>query len=178
MRHVSIAQLFEDNRDRLLLHWLENPDSDQRIELKSNNVYGADVVGHINVIHPERLQVMGQAEAEWAARIGERRFGQQVQDLLTARPPAMIIAMDEAMESSYCSNAACAAAIEITRVGPDGAPRRTAEGNTAKACTKVRQAATTSPGTSNGSMTWRKRCQLFAPWVAAARSSAGSIPVI
>lgn len=128
MRHVSIAQLFEDNRDRLLLHWLENPDSDQRIELKSNNVYGADVVGHINVIHPERLQVMGQAEAEWAARIGERRFGQQVQDLLTARPPAMIIAdgltppasMLEACQISgtpvFVTPKPCSAVIDILRI--------------------------------------------------------------
>ena len=92
MRHISLAQLYEDNREKLLLNWVENTQVDRRIELKISNNYGADVVGHINVIHPERLQVMGQAEYEWATRIGERRFGQQLNDLLTATPPAMIIA--------------------------------------------------------------------------------------
>ena len=35
---------------------------------------------------------MGQAEYDWAMRIGERRFGQLFIDLLSARTPAMIVA--------------------------------------------------------------------------------------
>lgn len=92
MRHISLAQLYEDNREKLLLSWVAGDSADSRIELKISNNYGADVVGHINIIHPERLQVMGQAEYEWAVRIGERRFGQQFADLLNAQPPAVIIA--------------------------------------------------------------------------------------
>lgn len=92
MRHISLTQLYEDNREKLLLNWVENQQTDRRIELKVSNNYGADVVGHINTIHPERLQVMGLAEYDWATRIGERRFAQQIQDLLYALPPAMIIA--------------------------------------------------------------------------------------
>jgi HPr kinase/phosphorylase len=69
-----------------------NPRAERRIELKASNNYGADVVGHINVIHPERLQVLGQAEQDWANRIGERRFAQMFRDLLGAQPPAVIVA--------------------------------------------------------------------------------------
>ena len=92
MRHISLAQLYEDNREKLLLSWVTGHSADSLIELKISNNYGADVVGHINIIHPERLQVMGQAEYDWAVRIGERRFGQQCADLLIAHPPAVIIA--------------------------------------------------------------------------------------
>lgn len=92
MRHISLVQLYEDNREKLLLKWIVGQHSDCRIELKASNNYGADVVGHINVIHPERLQVMGQAEYDWAIRIGERRFGQMFQDLLEAQSPAVIVA--------------------------------------------------------------------------------------
>ena len=42
----------------------------------------------------------------------------------------------------------------MTRVGPAGAPRRTAEGNTAKSCTKDRQNVIARPGTSSGKMMW------------------------
>lgn len=91
MRHISLVQLYEDNREKLLLNWVIGQQSDCRIELKAANNYGADVVGHINVIHPERLQVMGQAEYDWAMRIGERRFGQMFQDLLEAQSPAVIV---------------------------------------------------------------------------------------
>lgn len=92
MRHISLVQLYEDNREKLLLNWALNHQSDRRIEIKLSNNYGADVVGHVNIIHPERLQVLGQAEYEWAQRIGERRFGQMFQDLLSAQPPAVIVA--------------------------------------------------------------------------------------
>ena len=94
MRHISLVQLYEDNRDKLRLDWVVGQQSDCRIELKAANNYGADVVGHINVIHPERLQVIGQAEYDWAMRIGERRFGQMFEDLLEARSPAVIVADD------------------------------------------------------------------------------------
>lgn len=92
MHHISLVQLFEDNREKLLLSWLIGQQAERRIEIKQSNNYGADVVGHINIIHPERLQVLGQAEYEWAERIGERRFGQMFQDLLAAQPPAVIVA--------------------------------------------------------------------------------------
>jgi len=65
---------------------------DRRVEIKAASNYGADVVGHINIVHPERMQVMGQAEYDWAVRIGEGRFAQHFKDLLLAEPPAVIIA--------------------------------------------------------------------------------------
>lgn len=92
MRHISLAQLYKDNREKLMLAWMLGEDNDRRIEIKESNNYGADVVGHINIIHPERLQVMGKAEYDWACRIGERRFGQMLNDLLAAQPPGVIVA--------------------------------------------------------------------------------------
>jgi len=92
VRQLGITQLYEDNREKLLLHWNIAPQSDRAIEIKGSNSYGADLVGHINIIHPERLQVMGQAEYDWALRIGERRFGQMFTDLLSAEPPGVIVA--------------------------------------------------------------------------------------
>ena len=92
MRTLSLDQLFEDNRETLLLNWLFGHSTDRKVELKAASAYGADVVGHINVIHPERLQVVGQAEHEWALRIGERRFTQLFNELLAASAPAVIVA--------------------------------------------------------------------------------------
>lgn len=92
MRHIRFEQLYEDNREKLLFSWVLAHQSERRIELKAVSNYGADVVGHINIIHPERLQVLGQAEYDWAMRIGERRFGQMFTDLLAANTPAVIVA--------------------------------------------------------------------------------------
>lgn len=93
MSDISLSQLFEDNREKLSLDWVNQLTSASRsIELKAAHNYGADVVGHINVVHPERLQVMGQAEYEWAMRVGKRAFVKLVKDLFNAGTPAVIVA--------------------------------------------------------------------------------------
>jgi hypothetical protein len=75
VRHVNLVQLYEDNREKLLLNWHIGQNADRRIEIKGSNSYGADLVGHINIIHPERLQVLGLAEYDWAMRIGNAASG-------------------------------------------------------------------------------------------------------
>ena len=61
LRHISLVQLYEDNREKLMLNWVIGQRVDRRIGIKVCSNYGADVVGHINIIHPERLQVMAQS---------------------------------------------------------------------------------------------------------------------
>ena len=51
-RHISLIQLYEDNREKLMLNWVIGQRVDRRIEIKLSSNYGADVVGHINIIHP------------------------------------------------------------------------------------------------------------------------------
>jgi len=126
--HISLNQLYEDNREKLLLNWVAGQRIDRRIEIKGSSNYGADVVGHINVIHPERMQVMGRAEYDWAMRIGERRFTHQCRELLQAEPPAVIVAdgltpPDALLEACKASDTPlilspkhCSAVIELLRI--------------------------------------------------------------
>ena len=127
-RHIRLNQLYEDNREKLLLNWVAGQSVDRRIEIKGSSTYGADVVGHINVIHPERMQVMGRAEYDWAMRIGERRFNNQFNELLQAEPPAVIVAdgltpPDSLLEACTASNTPlilspkhCSAVIDLLRI--------------------------------------------------------------
>lgn len=92
MQKISVAQLFEDHRERLQLAWISAANVDRHIELKVTANYGADVVGHLNLIHPERLQVIGEAEIDWATRKNPERLKRLIADLLRAGPPALIVA--------------------------------------------------------------------------------------
>ncbi|QWT46947.1 HPr(Ser) kinase/phosphatase [Azospira inquinata] len=93
MRKISIAQLFEDHRERLALEWVAALGSERFIDLKRRgNNYGADLVGHLNVIHPERLQVIGFAEQAWLTKANPERLKNQMQDMFAAEPPAVIVA--------------------------------------------------------------------------------------
>lgn len=95
MHKISIAQLYEDHRERLQLVWVSAKSIDRHVELKDTGNYGADVVGHLNLIHPERLQVLGKAEFAWAGRKNPERLSRLMVDLLAAKPPALIAADDQ-----------------------------------------------------------------------------------
>ena len=62
----------------------------------------------------------------------------------------MIIAIAEAMRVVVLLEGRLYAAIEMTRVGPAGAPSSTADGNTENACTNDRQKQIARPGASSG----------------------------
>lgn len=127
LRRMSVAQLYEDHREKLKLSWVVASGKDRLIELKQQGNYGADVVGHLNLIHPERLQVIGEAEIAWAQRVNPDRLRQQVGDLLGALPPAVIIAdglevmpqvreiCERTQTPLFTSPKPCSAVIELLR---------------------------------------------------------------
>ncbi|MBI4742224.1 MAG: HPr kinase/phosphorylase [Betaproteobacteria bacterium] len=127
MRRFSVAQLYEDHREKLKLTWVAAVGHDRQIELRQQGNYGADVVGHLNLIHPERLQVVGEAEEAWALRVNPERLRQQIGDLLESRPPAMIVAdgrpvLQQIMDACeltqtplFASPKPCSAVIELLR---------------------------------------------------------------
>jgi len=127
-RRFSIAQLYEDHRDKLRLAWVAAIGVDRQIELKERGNYGADIVGHLNVIHPERLQVIGDAEVNWARRVQPQRLDQQLRDLMEAKPPALIVADGHEIAPiirEYCeatktplfsSPKPCSAVIDLLRI--------------------------------------------------------------
>jgi HPr kinase/phosphorylase len=92
VRHVNLVQLYEDNREKLLLNWHIGQNADRRIEIKGSNSYGADPgwshqhhsPGATSGSRPGRVR-LGHAHRE-------RRFGQMFADLLSAKPPAVIVA--------------------------------------------------------------------------------------
>lgn len=90
---LIVAQLFERNRERLQLTWLGG-DLNRPIAVNRDDVSPADLIGHLNLIHPERVQVLGSPEIIWYKRhLGDpqEHIFQQVID---ARPPAIIVADD------------------------------------------------------------------------------------
>jgi len=92
MRQISIVQLFEDHQDKLSMTWVAAQGSERSIEIRERGNYGADVVGHLNVIHPERLQVIGHAEQQWLSRVNPEKLKAQMNDIFAAQPPAVIVA--------------------------------------------------------------------------------------
>lgn len=128
MQEISLQQLFEDHRDKLALNWEIADGAKRHISLKESGNYGADVIGHMNLIHPERLQVIGSAEIAWLTRISSAQFAKQVGELLSALPAALIVSdglpvpgiLRELCETTqtplFTSPKPCAAVIDQLRI--------------------------------------------------------------
>lgn len=92
MKELSVAQLYEEYKDSLALNWVGSVGCNRSIRLMEKDAYGSDIVGHLNIIHPERLQVVGTAEQKWSLRTRATRRQSVYEDLCQAAPPAIIVA--------------------------------------------------------------------------------------
>jgi HPr kinase/phosphorylase len=52
----------------------------------------ADLIGHLNLMHPDRLQVIGAPEVAWATRQSQAKVAHHMHEIFNARPPAIIFA--------------------------------------------------------------------------------------
>ncbi len=88
---LIVAQLFERNRERLQLSWVGGT-LNRPIAVNRDDVSPADLIGHLNLIHPDRVQVLGSPEIIWYKRhIGGK--GEHIfQQIISEHPPAVIVA--------------------------------------------------------------------------------------
>lgn len=72
MPHLSIARLFEDNREKLKLTWAGGRTGGNR-DLSSELIKGSTkgLIGHLNFIHPNWIQVLGTTEVEYLRKLDQ-----------------------------------------------------------------------------------------------------------
>jgi HPr kinase/phosphorylase len=88
---LIVAQLFEKNRERLKLTWIGGT-LNRPIAVNRDDVSPADLIGHLNLIHPDRVQVLGSPEIIWYKRHLGDPHEHIFQQVIDARPPAIIVA--------------------------------------------------------------------------------------
>ena len=70
MPRLSIARLFEDNREKLKLTWSAGRGGGAK-DLNSEVIKGSTkgLIGHLNFIHPNWIQVLGSTEVDYLERL-------------------------------------------------------------------------------------------------------------
>lgn len=91
MQPLTVAQLLEHNRSKLQLEWVCGALTATicAVQKKTSLV---DLVGHLNLIHPCRIQVLGTPEINWANRQPAEKVIHHLGEIIAARPPAFIVA--------------------------------------------------------------------------------------
>lgn len=90
-RKLSIAEVFDAQRSTLGLAHVCG-DMNRVIGTPHEDVSPADIVGHLNIIHPERIQVYGAPEQSWSMNQPSEKFRYQIREIVGSHCPAMIVA--------------------------------------------------------------------------------------
>ena len=88
---LSIQELFDDNLEALKLSWLGGQAGANGV-IVGDAVSAADQIGHLNLIHPGRIQIFGHEEVSYLAHISEQSRLAQTRELVAGKPPALIMA--------------------------------------------------------------------------------------
>ncbi len=96
VRQVSIEKLFAENETRLGLDWLAGRQGGNRVltgEMELKPTIGQ--VGHMNLIHPFRVQIIGAAEAAYLRGLPAAALRESIGRLFTRELAAIIVANGE-----------------------------------------------------------------------------------
>jgi HPr kinase/phosphorylase len=91
---LDVQTLFEHNAEALKLSFLTGHAGASR-KISGPSTESADLIGHLNLIHPNRIQVLGTAEVAYYNRLDPQRKNYLTAELLAGKPPAIIVADDE-----------------------------------------------------------------------------------
>jgi HPr kinase/phosphorylase len=91
MLQISVAQLYEDNREKLGLAWIGGKAGGATL-LRHDSTEVATLVGHLNLIHPNRIQVLGNHEIAHLAGFDEAELFRLLGNVFAVSPAAIIVA--------------------------------------------------------------------------------------
>ena len=92
MLQVNVTRLHEDNREALALAWVAGRDSSAAVRREA--AASAALIGHLNLTHPNSIQIIGAYEAKLAARHDAARRADLAERLIAAAPTVVIFADD------------------------------------------------------------------------------------
>src|SRR5436190_5683896 len=114
MQQVEVARLHDDNREALSLTWVAGRDNASAVRREA--AASASLIGHLNLTHPNAIQVVGAYEAATLEAHLERLFGAAPAAVIVAdgvaTPPALLQAAAKAHTPLFTSPYPAARVIE------------------------------------------------------------------
>jgi HPr kinase/phosphorylase len=88
---LTVQDLIDDNIGDISFRWIAGQTAAQRA-IPDDGMAAADLVGHLNLIHPSRVQVFGEEEIAYYERMDKRRRASLMDELLLGGVPAILLA--------------------------------------------------------------------------------------
>ncbi len=95
---ITVAELFREASERLQLVWRAGREGGDRL-LTSDTVQKPSLalIGHLNFVHPNRVQVLGCAEMDYLRRLSPEALRQAIDNLFSTELAAVVVANGEAV---------------------------------------------------------------------------------
>ncbi len=114
MLQVNVAQLHEDNREALSLAWIGGREG--RTVVRRESAAAAALIGHLNLTHPNSVQVIGAHEADSIGALIDRLFAPVPAALILADgvtpPPALVAGAERTQTPLFATPLPAARVIE------------------------------------------------------------------
>lgn len=93
---VTVDKLFRDNADALDLTWLGGHDGGRR-SLTSESLHKSNLapIGHLNLVHPNRVQVLGSPEMDYLRKLSVDALEEALHHLFSTELAAVVVADGE-----------------------------------------------------------------------------------
>lgn len=96
-RRLTAQELFDAQANRLKLKWAAGrAGGDRLLEPATAKYPGMALVGHLNFVHPNRVQVIGDAEVDYLKRLGRKERAAQVRALFGCATTAAVVLANNA----------------------------------------------------------------------------------
>lgn len=104
MLQVNVTQLYEDNREALSLAWVAGREGGTAV--RRDAAASAELIGHLNLLHPNSIQILGAYEAAILERYDAAQRLEFCSKLLAGTPTAVILADGVAVPAELQAGAA------------------------------------------------------------------------
>ncbi|ROH85827.1 HPr kinase/phosphorylase [Pseudomethylobacillus aquaticus] len=96
MAEISVNQLFNDTRSKLKLLWVAGQaGGDNLLTSETVTKPSLALIGHLNFVHPNRVQVLGCAEMDYLRSLGQKEMQQAIHNLFSTDLAAVVVANGE-----------------------------------------------------------------------------------
>lgn len=100
MDPLTARQLFDSLSERLSLRWTAGTQGNGRtLDPGDNHARRPSMVGYLNVIYPNKVQIIGTEELNYLDGLDSRQRWETVQKIINYRPTALIVTKDQALPS-------------------------------------------------------------------------------
>jgi HPr kinase/phosphorylase len=97
---LTARQLFDSLHERLALRWAAGVRGESRqIEPGAAQARRPSLVGYLNVIYPNKVQIIGSEELAYLDGLDSRQRWETVQKIMAQRPTVLLVTRDQAVPS-------------------------------------------------------------------------------